>query len=156
MAKKTSRTVKSVKKPAPSKGKNGKAKATSSKPTKSKPSPSKSSGGKNSHVKKVIKRIKSKPLAKSQASKPVRIKISVKKNNHGSVVKQAVKHSVKHTPVQTKSIKTVGLSKLGKAKIKPKVREFIPRKIEKIIDISKLESKLQEIMKLDHTEFSVE
>src|SRR6185369_6187737 len=63
---------------------------------------------------------------------------------------------VKHTPVQTKSIKTVGLSKLGKAKIKPKVREFIPRKIEKIIDISKLESKLQEIMKLDHTEFSVE
>jgi predicted nucleic acid-binding Zn-ribbon protein len=51
----------------------------------------------------------------------------------------------------------VSLSKLGKAKIKSKKEPAIPpRKIEKIIDISQLEKKLGDIMKLDHTEFSVE
>jgi len=51
----------------------------------------------------------------------------------------------------------VSLSKLAKAKIKTKEQiTFKPRKIEKIIDVNRLEKKLEEIMSKDHTEFSVE
>lgn len=51
----------------------------------------------------------------------------------------------------------VSLSKLAKAKIKQKEQvAFKPRKIEKIIDVNRLEKKLEEIMALDHTEFTVE
>ena len=51
----------------------------------------------------------------------------------------------------------MSLSKIAKGKIKQKEQvAFKPRKIEKIIDVSRLEKKLQEIMALDHTEFSVE
>lgn len=51
----------------------------------------------------------------------------------------------------------MSLSKIAKVKIKQKEQvAFKPRKIEKIIDVSRLEKKLQEIMALDHTEFSVE
>lgn len=130
MAKKTSKVAKSVKKPAAAKSKNSKAKVASAKHAKAKPS----------------KAVKAAKVHKSKAVKP-------EKKNHNKPLKAAVKEKVvnsntKHSPV--------GLSKLGKATIKPKAREFTPRKIEKIIDISKLESKLHEIMKLDHTEFSIE
>lgn len=51
----------------------------------------------------------------------------------------------------------VSLSKLAKAKLKTKEQiTFKPRKIEKIIDVTRLEKKLEEIMSKDHTEFSVE
>ena len=51
----------------------------------------------------------------------------------------------------------VSLSKLAKAKIKTKEQvTFKPRKIEKIIDVNRLEKKLNEIMELDHSEFTVE
>jgi len=51
----------------------------------------------------------------------------------------------------------VSLSKIAKAKIKQKEQvAFKPRKIEKIIDVNRLEKKLEEIMALDHNEFSVE
>jgi predicted nucleic acid-binding Zn-ribbon protein len=51
----------------------------------------------------------------------------------------------------------VGLSKLAKTKLKPKEQvTFKPRKIEKLIDVSRLERKLEEIMALDHSEFTVE
>lgn len=51
----------------------------------------------------------------------------------------------------------MSLSKIAKAKIKQKEQvAFKPRKIEKIIDVNRLEKKLEEIMALDHNEFSVE
>jgi hypothetical protein len=50
----------------------------------------------------------------------------------------------------------VSLSKIAKAKIKTKEAAFKPRKIEKIIDVSRLERKLEEIMSRDHKEFTVE
>jgi predicted nucleic acid-binding Zn-ribbon protein len=57
--------------------------------------------------------------------------------------------------IQNKS--NVSLSRIAKAKIKPKEQvSFKPRKIEKIIDVNKIEKKLEEIMALDHTEFTVE
>lgn len=63
--------------------------------------------------------------------------------------------SKKKAPTQNKT--DVSLSKLAKAKIKPKEQvTFKPRKIEKIIDVSRLEKKLAEIMAMDHTEFTVE
>src|SRR5205085_11140795 len=75
------------------------------------------------------------------------------------------KHSAKKTVSKTvkevskpdkNSSSTVSLSKLGKAKIRPKSDKEGPRKIEKIIDIGQLEKKLADIMALDHTEFTVE
>lgn len=51
----------------------------------------------------------------------------------------------------------MSLSKIAKAKIKQKEQvAFKPRKIEKIIDVNRLEKKLEEIMAMDHTEFTVE
>ena len=51
----------------------------------------------------------------------------------------------------------MSLSKIAKGKIKQKEQvAFKPRKIEKIIDVNRLEKKLEEIMALDHNEFSVE
>ncbi len=51
----------------------------------------------------------------------------------------------------------VTLSKIAKVKLKAKEPiTFKPRKIEKIIDVNRLEKKLEEIMSKDHTEFSVE
>lgn len=61
------------------------------------------------------------------------------------------------TEVNIQNNTNVSLSKLAKAKIKPKEQvTFKPRKIEKIIDVTRLEKKLEEIMSKDHTEFSVE
>ncbi len=91
--------------------------------------------------------------AKPSKAKPAKPKVAAKKNPAKPVKATAAKEKIVNS--KTKHT-TVGLSKLGKATIKPKAREFTPRKIEKIIDITKLESKLQEIMKLDHTEFSIE
>ncbi len=57
----------------------------------------------------------------------------------------------------TQNNNNVSLSKIAKAKIKTKEQvAFKPRKVEKIIDVNRLEKKLEEIMAMDHTEFSVE
>ena len=95
---------------------------------------------------------KAKPAGKS---KPVAKKIakSVAKHSDKKVVSKIVKQESK--PDKNNS-STVSLSKLGKAKIRPKSEQEVPRKIEKIVDISQLEKKLADIMALDHTEFSVE
>jgi predicted nucleic acid-binding Zn-ribbon protein len=64
-------------------------------------------------------------------------------------------HNGSSENIQNKS--NVSLSRIAKAKIKPKEQvSFKPRKIEKIIDVNKIEKKLEEIMALDHTEFTVE
>ncbi len=97
-----------------------------------------------------------KAKAKAVKAHPVKAKKASSKVVKKSPVK-AGKSTDKQKQLQTKNKNTtVGLSKLGKATIKPKVREFTPRKIEKLIDITKLENKLSEIMKMDHTEFSIE
>lgn len=81
----------------------------------------------------------------------------------GSALK--TKKTVKGTDSQPGTEKTsstqnktdVSLSKLAKAKIKTKEQvTFKPRKIEKIIDVNRLEKKLNEIMSMDHSEFTVE
>ena len=89
--------------------------------------------------------------SKSKPSQPV--KQAKKASGHPASKKTEKNHTVK--PKENHS-KPVSLSKLGKAKIKSKKEVIPPRKIEKIIDISQLEQKLADIMKLDHTEFSVE
>jgi len=130
MTKKTSKAAKSVKKTAAPKAKKNNAKTGHSKASKPKPAPAKKA-------------------AKVIPAKPVK---AVSKKNHS---KPEAKDNASKVLTKTKP-NPVGLSKLGKATIKPKLKEFIPRKIEKLIDITKLENKLHEIMKLDHTEFSIE
>ncbi len=80
------------------------------------------------------------------------------KSSNGSVKVAKIKHPVKiasTSNVQNKS--SVSLSKIAKPKLKPKEQiTFKPRKIEKIIDVNRLEKKLEEIMSLDHSEFTVE
>src|SRR6266404_4895460 len=97
-----------------------------------------------------------KSTSKNNKAKAVVKKVaSVKKKPEKKVV---AKHHSPSTAKSSKPVKKephVSLSKLGKAKIRPK-GVIAPRKIEKIIDISQLEKKLADIMSMDHTEFSVE
>ncbi len=101
-----------------------------------------------------------KTLAKpaSKAKTKIVTKSSDKSAN-GSATKVA-KHNhseSKVTTVNEQNTSKVGLSKLAKTKLKPKEQvTFKPRKIEKIIDVNRLEKKLEEIMALDHSEFTVE
>jgi uncharacterized protein len=97
------------------------------------------------------KKVTAKSGTKTKSSMP--LKSSKKASNQLTVKKTAKHHSVK--PKNNHS-KPVSLSKLGKAKIKAKKEVIPPRKIEKIIDISQLEQKLADIMKRDHTDFTVE
>jgi len=103
---------------------------------------------------------KSKPT-KKPTTKNKKANVVVKKPaGSGSKKKPENKPVAKHHAKESKPIKKnsskVSLSKLGKAKIKPKASGIPPRKIEKIVDISQLEKKLADIMSMDHTEFSVE
>lgn len=93
-------------------------------------------------VKKAEKSVKPKPAPKktAKATKP-----------------PAVKKNADNKKTTTKNNIDVSLSKLGKAKIKQKEQVvFKPRKIEKIIDVNRLEKKLNDIVHLDHAEFTVE
>lgn len=73
------------------------------------------------------------------------------------VVKKAVAPKADKTKQTTKKDKDVSLSKIAKAKVKTKDKPvFQPRKVEKIIDVARLERKLAEIMSLNHKEFTVE
>ncbi|MFM8431486.1 MAG: zinc ribbon domain-containing protein [Bacteroidota bacterium] len=67
--------------------------------------------------------------------------------------------SEKKSSTKTKTDTSVSLSKIAKAKVKTKVKEkpqFQPRKIEKIIDVARLEKKLEEILSSNHKEHTVE
>jgi predicted nucleic acid-binding Zn-ribbon protein len=84
------------------------------------------------------------------------VKAAAKKSTNGSTGREKIApRRVASENIQTKS--NVSLSKIAKAKIKAKEQvTFKPRKIEKIIDVNRLEKKLEEIMAMDHTEFTVE
>src|SRR6266478_9395205 len=90
--------------------------------------------------KSVAKDKKAKPAAKHKA------KVIVKKHN-GHASKDSKKIAEKKAsgkqkpskPVKKNNSSKVTLSKLGKAKIRPKASAIPPRKIEKIVDISQLE-----------------
>jgi len=113
-----------------------------------KKTPSKSKTAKKAPAKAAVKKaVKAKAPAKKAATKP---KAPAKAASKPAAPKESKKVNPKT------QINTVALSKLAKAKIKPKEKVFIPRKIEKIIDISELENKLKAISKLDHKEFTVE
>jgi uncharacterized protein len=85
-------------------------------------------------------------------------KIKVKAEPRNAVAKKPkppVKVQLNSELTQNKN--NVSLSKLAKAKIKPKDQlTFKPRKIEKIIDVNRLEKKLEEIMSMNHADFTVE
>ena len=100
-----------------------------------------------------------KPVSKSKAkAKPIS-KSNDKVSTNDSSAKD-VKSKSTGSIVPTNNIQNnlnVSLSKLAKSKLKPKEQiTFKPRKIEKIIDVNRLEKKLEEIMAMDHSEFTVE
>lgn len=83
-------------------------------------------------------------LKESSNDTPVK---DVKSNNDNLIV----------SPENEQNISNVTLSKIAKTKLKSKEPiTFKPRKIEKIIDVNRLEKKLEEIMSMDHSEFTVE
>lgn len=98
--------------------------------------------------------------AKSSKSSAAKAKTKVETKKADAAEKSVKTKSAKpksETAETTQTSTNVSLSKLAKAKIKPKEQiTFKPRKIEKIIDVARLEKKLEEIMSKDHTEFSVE
>ncbi len=103
---------------------------------------------------------KAKPAKKAVAKKAEKSaeksKIPAKKANTSmSPTAKTTKSPAKETAEKKK--KDVSLAKAGKAKLKVKEPvTFKPRKIEKIIDVKRLETKLNDIMHLDHSEFTVE
>ena len=101
------------------------------------------------------KKAPAKTVAKKKAKAPAKKAAAKPKAKTKVVSKTPVKKESKKVTPKT-HIKPVAISKLAKAKIKPKEKIFIPRKIEKIIDISELENKLKAIAHLDHKEFTVE
>lgn len=97
--------------------------------------------------------VKPQPKSKTKvvAKKPVKANGSIPKVTKNKIVESII------ITENEQNISKVGLSKLAKTKLKPKEQvTFKPRKIEKLIDVSRLEKKLEEIMALDHTEFTVE
>jgi len=98
---------------------------------------------------------KSAPKAKPKAKAPAR---STKSSTNGSSASRSTaRKTTKAHSTENQNKSNVGLSKLAKSKIKPKEQiTFKPRKIEKIIDVTRLEKKLEEIMALNHEEFTVE
>lgn len=92
-------------------------------------------------------------------------KVTSKSTQKAAPKKVASKKSAaspKKVAASTKTVKTktdiaVSLSKIAKSKVKSKEKPlFQPRKIEKIIDVGRLEKKLEEIMALNHKEFTTE
>ena len=94
------------------------------------------------------KTVKESTKAKPVAKKAMVVKSPVKRTKSSVSSEQAL---------TSQNTNNVSLSKLAKAKIKLKEPvTYKPRKIEKIIDVSRLEKKLEEIMSKDHSEFTVE
>ena len=96
-----------------------------------------------------------KSLAKPAKKEDASVKTASKTKAKAATSRPSGKEEERTSINQNKS--DVSLSKLAKAKIKTKEQvTFKPRKIEKIIDVNRLEKKLNEIMELDHSEFTVE
>jgi predicted nucleic acid-binding Zn-ribbon protein len=106
-----------------------------------------------SKSKKATTLAKAQPKAKSKVVTKSPVKST---SNELKEVKAKSTHS-NESSVNEQNKSNVTLSKLAKSKLKPKDPiTFKPRKIEKIIDVNRLEKKLEEIMAMDHTEFTVE
>lgn len=111
--------------------------------------------GTTSKTKKSVKSA-SKSLPKTKVKVKVKTPSKPDKTN-GTTIKKVNRSVTSEAPEQIQNKSNVSLSKIAKAKIKPKEQpSFKPRKIEKIIDVNKIEKKLEEIMALDHSEFTVE
>ncbi len=114
-----------------------------------------------SKTKKATKTL-AKPQPKAKAKPKVIAKAPAKPASRASAngASKESKSKSAHEIVSTVNVQNkqaVTLSKLAKSKLKPKEQvTFKPRKIEKIIDVNRLEKKLEEIMALDHSEFTVE
>jgi predicted nucleic acid-binding Zn-ribbon protein len=93
---------------------------------------------------------KAKAPVKAKAKTPAKTKAAPAARKGSAPKKASKKVTPKSQP------KPVAISKLAKAKIKPKEKVFVPRKIEKLIDVTELENKLKAISGLNHQEFSVE
>jgi predicted nucleic acid-binding Zn-ribbon protein len=107
----------------------------------------------NSKTKKSAKTL-AKPQSKAKTKTAIK-PVKASSNGSSKVKNKSVQEKESTLNVQNKN--TVTLSKIAKSKLKPKEQvTFKPRKIEKIIDVNRLEKKLEEIMALDHTEFTVE
>ena len=86
-------------------------------------------------------------------------KVNVKESSNVAPAKdvKSKKDNLIVSPENEQNISNVTLSKIAKTKLKSKEPiTFKPRKIEKIIDVNRLEKKLEEIMAMDHSEFTVE
>lgn len=92
--------------------------------------------------------------SKTAAAKPA--KVAAKSADKST----AKKSSVKSSTTITQNDKSVSLSKIAKAKVKTTKEKpmFQPRKIEKIIDVARLETKMEEIIALHKSskDFTVE
>ena len=111
-----------------------------------------------SKTKKATKTL-AKPHSKTKPKVSSLSKGSVKSSTNGATSKEAKSknsHSIVKSDTEENKSK-VTLTKIAKPKIKLKEQvTFKPRKIERIIDVNRLEKKLEEIMAMDHSEFSVE
>lgn len=111
-----------------------------------------------SKTKKATKTL-AKPQAKTKAKTKTVSKINVKESSNGAPIKEVKGKKADHivSSDNEQNISNTSLSKIAKSKLKPKEPvTFKPRKIEKIIDVNRLEKKLEEIMAMDHSEFTVE
>lgn len=109
-----------------------------------------------SKTKKVTKTM-AKPETKAKAKSFS--KVNAKESSNGAPAKdvKSKKGNLIDSPENEQNISNVTLSKIAKTKLKSKEPiTFKPRKIEKIIDVNRLEKKLEEIMSMDHSEFTVE
>ncbi|MFM2207938.1 MAG: hypothetical protein RL213_1913 [Bacteroidota bacterium] len=90
-------------------------------------------------------------------AKKVAAKSTVKSASKKKAAKKVAPPAAEKIASNTKKDKPVSLSKIAKAKVKTKEKPaFQPRKVEKIIDVARLEKKLADIMALNHKEFTVE
>ena len=112
-----------------------------------------------STVSKTKKATKSMAKPETKAKAKSVSKVNVKESSNGAPVKdvKSKKDNLIVSLENEQNISNVTLSKLAKTKLKSKEPiTFKPRKIEKIIDVNRLEKKLEEIMAMDHSEFTVE
>jgi uncharacterized protein len=108
-----------------------------------------------SKTKKATKTL-AKPQPKAKTKTATKAAVKVSSNGSSKAAKSKTAHEIESS-VNVQNKPAVTLSKLAKSKLKPKEQvTFKPRKIEKIIDVNRLEKKLEEIMAMDHSEFTVE
>lgn len=116
------------------------------------------------HYQKTYKMPTKKASSKAKTASKAAEKKTVKSADKSSAknAKTSMSPAAKTTKTPTKKTaekkkKEASLAKAGKAQLKIKEPvTFKPRKIEKIIDVKRLESKLNDIMSMDHLDFSVE